>query len=61
MATEVFKAFQEYNPINIRNLYEKKDIFVIYNEQLKELKCNTSTYLLNSSPQNDANIKIYIT
>ncbi len=50
MSTEIFKAKHGSNPIYIRDLFEKKD--KIYNlhstVSLKQPKCNTVTYSLNS-------------
>ncbi len=50
MATETFKALHDTTPIYIRDLFEEKD--KIYNLRstvsLKQLKCNTVTYGLNS-------------
>ncbi len=50
MATEIFKALLGSTPIYIRDLLEEKD--KIYNlrstESLKQPKCNTVTYGLNS-------------
>ncbi len=50
MATEIFKALHGSTPIYIRDLFEEKD--KIYNlhstVSLKQPKCNTVTYGLNS-------------
>ncbi len=50
MATEIFKALHDYTPIYIRYLFEEK--VKIYNLRstvsLKQPKCNTVTYGLNS-------------
>ncbi len=50
MATEIFKALHCSTPIYIRDLFEEKDN--IYNLRstvsLKQPKCNTVTYGLNS-------------
>ncbi len=50
MATEIFKALRGSTPIYIRDLFEEKD--KIYNlcstVSLKQPKCNTVTYGLNS-------------
>ncbi len=50
MATEIFKALHGSTPIYIRHLFEEKD--KIYNLRstvsLKQPKCNTVTYGLNS-------------
>ncbi len=50
MATEIFKALHGSTPIDIRDLFEEKD--KIYNLRstvyLKQPKCNTVTYDLNS-------------
>ncbi len=58
MATEIFKALHGSTPIYIRDLFEEKDI--MYNLRstisLKQPKCNTVTYGLNSSQYKGANI-----
>ncbi len=71
MATEIFKALHGSIPIYIRDLFEEKD--KIYNLRssvsLKQPKCNTVTYGLNSFRYKGAkiwndlsnNIKNYIT
>ncbi len=50
MATEIFKALHHSTPIYIRDLFEEKD--TIYDlcstVSLKQVKCNTVTYGLNS-------------
>ncbi len=50
MATEIFKALHGSTPIYIKDLFEEKD--KIYNLRsivsLKQPKCNTVTYGLNS-------------
>ncbi len=58
MATEIFKALHGSTPIYIRDLFEEKDN--IYNLQstlsLKQPKCNTVTYGLESFWYKDAKI-----
>ncbi len=58
MATEIFKALHGSTPIYIRDLFEKKD--KIYNlrstASLKQPKCNTVTYGLNSFRYKNAKI-----
>ncbi len=50
IATEIFKALHGSTPVYIRDLFEEKD--KIYNllstVSLKQTKCNTVTYGLNS-------------
>ncbi len=58
MATEIFKALHGSTPIYIKDLFEKID--KIYNLRstvsLKQPKCNTVTYGLNSFRYKGANI-----
>ncbi len=50
MATEIFKALHGSTPIYIRDFFEEKDnIFNLRSTvSLKQPKCNTVTYGLNS-------------
>ncbi len=58
MATEIFKALHGSTPIYIRDLFEEKD--EMYNLRssvsLKQPKCNTVTYGVNSFRYRDAKI-----
>ncbi len=58
MATEIFKALHGSTPIYITDLFEEKD--KIYNlhstVSLKQPKCNTVAYGLNSFRYKDAKI-----
>ncbi len=62
MATEIFKALHSSTPIYIRDLFEEKD--KIYNlhstVSLKQQKCNTVTYSLNSFRYKSAKICNYL-
>ncbi len=58
MATEIFNALHRSTPIYIRDLFEEKD--KIYNLRstvsLKQPKCNTVTYGMNSFRYKSAKI-----